>query len=68
MKKSIFTIAATLALAVVVVPSFADDKSDIKALYGKLTVAMKARSADGIMKLGTKDFTMTEKGQTMDAK
>ena len=68
MKKWIVTLAAMSIFAAFALPSFADDKSDIKALYVKLTSALKAKSADGIMKLGTKDFSMTEKGQTMDAK
>ena len=62
MKKWIVSLAVIGALVAIVVPSFADDATDIRGLYDKICAAMKAKDADAIMKLGSKDFTMAEKG------
>lgn len=48
--------------------SQADDaavRKEIQAGYDKLCAAMKSKNIDGVMKMGTKDFSYTEKGQTM---
>lgn len=47
----------------------ADDKSDINALYAKLSQAFKAKDTKGIVALGTPDFTSKMPGRpAMDMK
>ena len=46
----------------------ADDKADIQALYKKVVAAFKAKDVKAIMAMGTPDFTMKERGVTMNAK
>ncbi len=56
-----------LVLSVVVVSQVsvattarADDKADVKAVYQKFCDTMKAKDANGLLKIGTNDFTMSE--------
>src|ERR1051325_9797047 len=47
-------------------PARADDKKDIQAEYKKLENAVKTRSLDGVMAVGTPDFSMKMGGMVMN--
>lgn len=66
LKRWMLPAVATLVLAGSVFGT-GNDRKDIDALYAKLIAAMKAKSADGIIKLGTKDFTSKQGGMTFNA-
>lgn len=63
--------ASALALSALVagpMAARADDKSDIAALYPKLSTMFMKKDFDGIMKTGAPDFKMKQGGQTLDGK
>lgn len=57
-KKSFIIVLAAAGLISRANVVLADDKADIKALYQKFAACIKSKDADGILKLGTPDFTM----------
>ena len=57
--------ALSAAMLVMAMPAFADAKSEIQAVYNKLTAGFKKGDTNQIMSLGTKDFVMIQYGQRM---
>ena len=72
MKTSLVRLTAVIVAAMCAVSAAsvrADDKADIRAVYAKLTKAMKNKDTKAIMALGTSDFTNKSPGMPeMDAK
>jgi len=64
--KIAFAFAAILAVSVTGVAR-ADDKKEIEAGYKKLENAIISRSVDGVMSVGTPDFSMKMGGMVMSA-
>jgi len=49
-------------------PLRADDKTDIAALYKRVSASLKAKDVKGVVATGTPDFVSIENGTKMDAK
>lgn len=67
MRVRIAALAGLACLIAAAGAAHADDKSEIAALYKKLDKAMAAKDIQGVMAVGTKDFTYAEAGRKLTA-